>query len=326
MHTVAVTGGSGVLGAYVSEALSKRGMDVRIFDLQPASGYQAHLTTHLPLEVVDITDPESIAQAVKKHQLDGIVHCAALLPKQIEEHIGRAVRVNCDGVVNVLDAAAEQGCRAILMSTKGVYGRIPEPYSHPQYVPLPESETPRPEDMYERTKYVAEGIIGWYRRARGVSAAALRTGTQWGFGKLVAHHTKNLHSKIVEGALSGTKVEVPQGGDQQTDMIYYPDLAAAIGSALAAPELTQPLYNVGTGIGRPLSDFVEAVRKAIPGADIELGGGLDFMGTGKGHYCVLDSTHAMRDFNWQPEFDYDKGVADYLRRAREFTDWNTAAT
>lgn len=327
MDKVIVTGGGGVLGAYVCEAVSERGLEPVIVDLRRPEGFQRQMTEGMPIEQADILDPAVVEDVLGRHKPIGVVHCAALLPRQMSDDMPFAVRVNCDGVSNILRAAEVTGCRRVLvLSTKGVYGRMPPEHAHPQYQPVNEELSARPESMYERTKYVAEGIVAWYHTERGLSAAALRTATQWGAGKMVARHDRNLHSRVLEEARAGERVVVPQGGDQETDMIYYPDLAAGIVAAVVADRLNYTVYNISTGKRRPFSDYVHAVRSAVPGATIELGGGLDFMGSGKNHYCVLDPSRASRDFAWHPRFDYESGVADYIDRLERYERWRATTS
>ena len=54
------------------------------------------------------------------------------------------------------------------------------------------------------------------------------------------------------------------------------------------------------------------VRELLPGPDIEIGPGLDYMQTGKPSYCLFDIGRARRELGYEPRYDLRHGVEDYL--------------
>jgi len=78
----------------------------------------------------------------------------------------------------------------------------------------------------------------------------------------------------------------------------------------AADKLNHRIYNLGGGSGFSNRQILEAVKKAVPGFDAALQEGLSPAGkTG----VVMDNSRARDDGGYAPEYDIDRGVADYAK-------------
>ena len=60
------------------------------------------------------------------------------------------------------------------------------------------------------------------------------------------------------------------GADFAASFTYVADVAEALLAAATAPELRHPLYHFGHGVNFTAGQAADAVRKAVPGAVIEL--------------------------------------------------------
>jgi UDP-glucose 4-epimerase len=72
------------------------------------------------------------------------------------------------------------------------------------------------------------------------------------------------------------------------------------------------VYNIGTGIGLTLNDFARVIRKYLPDAKIDIGPGLNFLGMPYPASNVYDISRARNELGYQPEYDLERGIADYL--------------
>jgi UDP-glucose 4-epimerase len=72
------------------------------------------------------------------------------------------------------------------------------------------------------------------------------------------------------------------------------------------------VYNIGTGVGVTLNDVARVVRKHLPNADIEIGPGLNFLGMPYPASSVYDISRARAELGYQPQYDLETGIADYL--------------
>lgn len=111
---VAITGGSGFLGAHLVRALLARGARVRV--LAREGGDRANLAG-LPLEIVDGTLDGPLPDGFL-HGADALLHAAAVF--QDAAHPERLRAVNVEGTRRVLDFAARAGIRRVVhVSTMG---------------------------------------------------------------------------------------------------------------------------------------------------------------------------------------------------------------
>ncbi len=316
--TVLVTGGMGVLGSMVTEELVERGE-------QPVL-YARHLDRSLiapalldRVEYVrgDVLDLPSLVHAIRRHRVTRIVHMAALLIGECQANPYQGFKVNAEGTVNVFEAARMTDVsRVVYTSSKSVYGAVGPPYGHPTYQPLPEDGPKNPVRVYDVTKLAGEHMGLNYAASFGLDVVILRFASTFGPGKLARHGAVSWHSRLVEHAMAGQPARLPQGGDQPDDMIYHRDIAHAIVLACHATGLEHRIFNVGRGEPSTMREFAQAVRRVIPGAAIDVAPGLDYYGSGIPYYSVYDISRARKELGFEPRFDLEAGVHDYVATMR----------
>jgi UDP-glucose 4-epimerase len=79
-----------------------------------------------------------------------------------------------------------------------------------------------------------------------------------------------------------------------------------------AKSLKNRVFNIGTGAGVTLKDVAAILRKHLPNAVIEVGPGLNFLGAAYPMYGIYDISRARNELGYRPQFDLERGVADYL--------------
>jgi UDP-glucose 4-epimerase len=92
-----------------------------------------------------------------------------------------------------------------------------------------------------------------------------------------------------------------------------------MGIALAtlADRVPHAAYNISTGRGQTIVDFAAAVKAVIPGADIDVGPGLDFFEYGlPGGYHLMDPKRAREDLGFEAQFSLEDGVRHYVETMR----------
>lgn len=77
-----------------------------------------------------------------------------------------------------------------------------------------------------------------------------------------------------------------------------------------AEKLRYPTYNVGTGRATTNAEVVAAIKRVIPDARITLAAGHNPNGPAMNPY--LDLTRIREDTGYQPAYDIERGVADYI--------------
>jgi UDP-glucose 4-epimerase len=124
-------------------------------------------------------------------------------------------------------------------------------------------------------------------------------------------------SRIVENPANGVPFTLAQGGDDKDDFIYNKDSALGLYLATVADKVKSRVYNIGTGAGVTLRDFERVIRKHIPNARIEIGGGLNFYGFPYPATGVYDISRAREELGYSPQYDLEKGIADYLASLKQ---------
>jgi len=166
--------------------------------------------TALSSKDADIRDPKQVLTAVRRSQPEWIVLAAAYTDVDgCESNRELAFAVNCQGAVNVAQAAKEIGSRLLFVSTDYVFdGLSTTPY---------ETNHPRaPRSVYGKSKADAEVQIGQ------VLPGCCIVRTSWLFGV----DGKCFPDTILKLAASREQIDVVD--DQRGSPTHAPDLASAI--------------------------------------------------------------------------------------------------
>ncbi|XP_023536108.1 short-chain dehydrogenase/reductase family 42E member 1-like [Cucurbita pepo subsp. pepo] len=158
-NTFVVTGALGFVGSALCLELVRRGaLQVRAFDLRPASPWSDDLKIHgVKIIQGDVTCKKDVERAVRG--ADCVFHLAAygLSGKEMLQ-VGRIDEVNINGTCHVLDACLEYGVRRLVyMSTYNVvFGgqEIVNGNEGLPYFPIDDHV-----DAYARSKSIAEQLV-----------------------------------------------------------------------------------------------------------------------------------------------------------------------
>ena len=314
---VLVTGGLGVIGVRVVRKLLERGIQPVVYDFRPDFWLMPDLVGRFEFVAGDVTDFGSVNRVVRDQHIERIVHLAAFIDPDMGKLAFRSFNVNTLGTVNLLEAARLAGItRFVHASSRGVYGETPHGVGGPGYKPLDEDHPKHPVSAYDVTKLAAEEMGKLYRDLHGIEFAALRFAGIYGPGKQARHGKMSLRSRMVEDPVAGKPVRLERGGDQLDDIVYVDDVAESLVLAATAKRLNHATYNIGSGKGQTLRQLADAVRAAVPEADIEVGPGLNPMGFDVHYYAILDFSRARDDLGYAPRFGLVEGVRDYVQSLR----------
>lgn len=161
---VVVTGGSGKGGRWVVRDLREHGHDVVNVDLIPDGS-----TNDLFL-LTDLTDSGQVQDVVRG--ADAVVHFAAI-PAPGLRPVAETFRINTVSTWNVFHAAtAAKVKRVVWASSETVLGL---PFDRPpDFAPIDETITPRPESSYALSKLVGETLAEQLNRQTGTAFVGLR--------------------------------------------------------------------------------------------------------------------------------------------------------
>jgi UDP-glucose-4-epimerase GalE len=267
-HAVLVTGGAGYIGSHACKALSIAGYRVVAFDNLIAGHREA--VRYGTLVEGDILDVDAVRAAIRRHDVQAVMHFAAFL--DVAESVGqpfRYYRNNVAGALSVLEAMAVESVRYfVFSSTCAIFGE-------PVETPMAEGHPQKPINAYGQTKLAVERALPHVERAYGIRWAALRyfnaAGADPG-GELGEDHSPEVHiiPRAITAATGGTTLNV-FGDDYPTpdgtclrDYVHVSDLADAHVKALASivENDRSVAYNLGTGRPHSVREVIHAVEQA----------------------------------------------------------------
>lgn len=77
-----------------------------------------------PYIFADILDFKGLQKAVVTHRIDWVIHFSALLSAIGEQNVSLAVRVNIEGLHNMIELAKQYKLRIFVPSTIGAFGPV----------------------------------------------------------------------------------------------------------------------------------------------------------------------------------------------------------
>ena len=310
---ILITGGFGSIGAHTALALADLGEQVVVTRHRKAAS-PSFLEGRVAVEQADVADLDAVRAIGDRHPITGIVHLAAVA---LEEPDPIAfIRRNTAMLLNALEAARTWKVRRFAVASSiGVYIGTPGPRWH-EDLPLVPATSPNSILAFKKS---VEAIVPQVLQGTGVERVMLRIGTVWGPLGLPDSPflpIPRLISATVRGEAPDLTPPRPPGfADDGGDRCYVKDCGRAIALLVRAGTLQHDTYNVSSG--RPVAnhEFVTAVNAAVPGADASLRPGRNPDAPADDPY--LDVTRLTRDTGFEPAFDVDTGVTDYVAWLRE---------
>lgn len=315
MASVMVTGGAGVIGSWVSRKLVERGMRVVIYSRHSSPSLLKDITDKVDFVTGDVMDLPTIISTIKRYNVERIIHMAVSLPDLLDANPYTGYRVNVEGTMNVLEATRLMGIkRLVYTSTKGVYASSQGEYAYPTYKPIDEDYPKGPNSIYGATKFFAENMVLSYHRLFSLDAVVLRFAMVYGPEKQARHGELGIHSKIIESAMLGKPLRIPQGREEKEDMIYTRDVASGIVLACFAENLQHRVFHLGTGFGQTFQQLADILNRMYGKQLIEIGPGLNPMGAPwlANLYLIFNIDRAKKELGYSPQYDLEKATKDYI--------------
>lgn len=317
---ILVTGGLGVNGSWVVRELLELGHRPLAMDVRRDFSYLKDIEADVEFVQGDVTDLRGMLNLVREHRVEAIAHLGARIRAEHDPYAG--AMTNTVGSMVMLEVAKLCNVRRfVFTSSKAVYAPAAGGYGPPSYDPISEDypiaivPTWR---VYGSSKIHVEALGQQHAANWGLEFVALRFASIFGPGKEARHGPAGTHSWLIEGALRGETIRLDHGADQSDDIVYVKDVAQGIVKALIAPRPAKQAYNIGSGRHVTYRALAGVIRRHVPGASLEIGAGMDPMNVGGEYYPLLDITRARADLGYEPRFDLEAGVADYIDVVRRF--------
>jgi len=302
---VLVTGGGGAIGSNVTDELVIAGADEVIVLDNFVRGRAENLAGVLGSGKVaiidgDIRDRRQVTEVMAG--IDLVFHQAAIRITQCAEEPRLALEVLVDGTYEVVEAAADAAVRKVIAaSSASVYGlatRFPTSEQHHPYA----NDT-----LYGAAKTFNEGLLRSFHAMRGLDYVALRYFNVYGPRMDVHGLYTEVLIRWMERIEAGEPPLILGDGTQTMDFVYTEDIARA-NLLAASPDLTDEVFNIGSGTETSLVELAEALLRAMD-SDLPL----EF-GAARGVNAVTrrlaDVSRAAERLDWKAEV----GLEDGLRR------------
>ena len=305
-----ITGGTGFIGAHIARFLAQAGEKVIIYDIEPRRDVLEYLMSKeeiVLVEVVkgDITDLAHLIRTAKEHNCTKIIHMAALLSNASSANPVLAVRVNCGGTVNILEAARILNLEKVVYASSNAVFGLAEQHKE-EYV---SNDAPHyPSTLYGACKSFDERLARHYFNEYGLDSVGLRFPVVYGLGHKEGAAATLTEELMVKPAL-GKPSRVPCG-DDSVNWLYVEDAARGAVMASKTSRTKTRSYNIG-GEFCPIAVAADYVRKLVPGADITLLPGHTGF-TGK-----FEISKIREDIGYYPQWSLELGTEQVINAVRK---------
>lgn len=257
---ILVTGADGFIGSHLTEALVKKGYEVRAFVFYNSFGSCGWLDTvskeimeYVEIFPGDIRDPHGVKKAMEG--CEAVFHLAALIAIPFSYHSPDSyVDTNIKGTLNILQAARDlKTSRILVTSTSEVYGTA-------QYVPIDENHPYQAQSPYSATKIGADRLAESFYRSFGLPVTIVRPFNTYG----PRQSARAVIPAIITQLLAG-KTEIKLGSLTPTrDFNYVKDTVNGFFEIFRSPLTVGEEINIATqqeiSIGQMAKQLIQQIN------------------------------------------------------------------
>ncbi|XP_022639434.1 UDP-arabinose 4-epimerase 1 isoform X3 [Vigna radiata var. radiata] len=316
---VLVTGGAGFIGSHATLRLLSDNHRVTIVDNLSRGNLGAVKVLQglfpepgrLQFIYADLGDKKSVEKIFLENKFDAVMHFAAVayVGESTMDPLKYYHNITSNTLL-VLEAMAKHDVKTL------IYSSTCATYGEPEKMPITEETQQVPINPYGKAKKMAEDIILDFSKTSDMAIMILRYFNVIGSdpnGNLGEAPRPELREQgrisgacfdAARGIIPGLKV---RGTDYKTAdgtcIRDYIDVTDLVDAHVKALEKAQPakvgIYNVGTGKGSSVKQFVEACKKAT-GVDIKV----EFLPRRPGDYAEVysDPRKIKRELDWSAKY------------------------
>jgi UDP-glucose 4-epimerase len=308
---ILITGGLGFIGSHTARALLDLGETCVLAQRRepgPNPLLGEEIGKRAVVERLDISDIRALLDLGERHHITGVIHLAGAYGG---DPIADA-RTEVTALLNVIEAASAWGVRRLgTASSIGVYDGDDASPLH-ESSPLPLSAR----HPIASAKKVDEILGSYLSGAVGIEIYAARIGAIWGpLGRTTSRFFAV--PQLMHAAVAGTEPDLsalPDGhlphADDGIDLMYVRECGRALALLQVADRLAHRVYNVASGRATTYRELADAISAALPGTGVALAEGRE---PRQAHPNVwLDISRLRQDAGYEPEYDTERAVADYV--------------
>lgn len=301
---ILVTGAAGYIGSVCTEVLISRGHSVIALD-DLSEGHRDAVDARAAFCRVDLHDAKSLNAVFQQHQIDAVMHFAALC--LVEESVREPARYYCanvSGGISLLDAMLQHRVKKLIFSSTAAT------YGEPETTPIPEDHRTCPVNPYGASKLLFERVLSDFRANSGLEYITMRyfnaagASEKYGEDHSPETHVIPLLLEVVAGQRDAFQV---YGTDYPTadgtcvrDYVHILDIAQA--HALAVERISEfsgRIYNIGNGHGFSVQQVLDAAAQVV-------GRKINYRAAprrpGDPAALVASSERIRKELGWNPQF------------------------
>ena len=276
---VLLTGGAGFVGSHITRQLIQAGHCPIIID-NLSNGYKEAIPEGVLLHVANIGDAQFLENFFTIHEVDSVIHCAALIDvNESVRYPSKYYQNNVAQSINLLQACERANVKSFIFSSSAAV------YGQPEKTPIEETDPAFPINPYGETKFMFEKILQSscnspsskmkYVIFRYFNVAGADTSGEMGPFTKDAFHLIKVACEVVAGYRDHIKI---YGTDYPThdgtcirDFIHVEDLAIAHVQAIdhLSNGGASDIFNCGYGNGFSVREVLETMKQ-VSGIDIPI--------------------------------------------------------
>jgi nucleoside-diphosphate-sugar epimerase len=308
MTRVLVTGGGGFIGSHLTEALLRKGHEVRVLD-DFSTGKRENLIFENNYPSLDIVEGDIRDLALCQKVMEGtdyVFHQAALpsVQRSVEDPLGSNA-VNVGGTLNILLAARDAKVKRVMYaSSSSIYGDTPT-------LPKREDMSLMPLSPYALQKYAGEQYCRLFSQLYGLETVSLRYFNVFGPRQDPNSVYSAVIPRFIEALLHRRSPIVYGDGEQSRDFTYIDNVVQANVLAMSAPRLQGEGVNIACGQRISLNQLLAILKKLIQSERPVV---YEEARPGDVQHSLADISKAKDSLKYAPVVDIETG----LRRTIEF--------
>ncbi len=314
---ILVTGADGFIGSHLTEALIRRGCEVRAFVFYNSFGHwgwldesPADIKRELDIFAGDVRDPHGVRSAMQG--CDVVLHLAALIGIPYSYHSPDTyLDTNIKGTLNVVQAARDLALEKVVhTSTSEVYGTA-------RYVPIDERHPLQGQSPYSASKIGADQMALSFYRSFDTPVTIARPFNTFGPRQsaravipTVITQIANGERRLKLGALHPTR-----------DFNYIKDTVKGFIAMAESDAVLGKEVNLGSNDEISIGDTVQLIAEAM-NAEVEITTDEQRLRPDNSEVERLwaDNSKARELLGWRPEYGGREG---FRRALAETAEWFT---
>ena len=313
MRKILVTGALGQIGSELTHRLREvYGANNIVASGRRVKEGHDELIASGPFEIVNVNNAQELSDIVKKHNINTIIHLAAILSAVGEDKPQACWDVNMNGLYNVLEVGREEKLSIFTPSSIAAFGPTTPPDSTPQ------DTIQRPTTMYGVTKVAGELLSDYYFKRFGVDTRGVRFPGLISYETLPGGGTTDYAVHIYYDAIKHKRYTSFIDKGTKMDMMYMPDALNAIINLLEADSsklIHRNAFNI-TAMSFEPEELAASIKKFIPEFKISYEVDPIRQAIADSWPNSLDDSAARKEWGWNPKYNLDEMTKDMLEKLK----------